>query len=88
MTVSASDDEGTSVDRQLAEHPRQGLELDQDAEDLAGKTIAVNALKGVGEIVIRAALSKLGVDRNSVKLVAMPFPAMRAALNNGQVDAI
>ena len=56
--------------------------------DLAGKTIAVNALKGVGEVMIRAALDKVGVDQNSIKLLALPFPAMRAALNNGQVDAI
>ena len=38
--------------------------------------------------MIRAALEKSGVDPDSVKLVAIPFPAMRAALNNGQVDAI
>ena len=56
--------------------------------DLAGKTIAVNALKGVGEVMIRAALEKAGVDQNSIKLLALPFPAMRAALNSGQVDAI
>jgi len=56
--------------------------------DLAGKTIAVNALKGVGEVMIRAALEKVGVDQNSIKLLALPFPAMRAALNSGQVDAI
>jgi len=56
--------------------------------DLAGKTIAVNALKGVGEVIIKAALQKKGVDPNSIKLLAMPFPTMRTALNNGQVDAI
>src|SRR6187551_2192934 len=56
--------------------------------DLAGKTIAVNALKGVGEVMIRAALEKSGVDQSSIKLLALPFPAMRAALNSGQVDAI
>jgi NitT/TauT family transport system substrate-binding protein len=56
--------------------------------DLAGKTIAVNALKGVGEVMIRAALEKSGVDPNSIKLLAVPFPAMRATLANGQVDAV
>ena len=59
----------------------------QTPADLAGKTIAVNALKGVGEVMIRAALEKSGVDPNSIKLLALPFPAMRAALANGQVDA-
>jgi len=48
----------------------------------------VNALKGVGETIIKAALEKDGVDPNSIKLTPLPFPSMRAALNNGQVDAI
>ena len=38
--------------------------------------------------MIKAALKKVGVDPNSVRLLALPFPAMRSALNNGQVDAI
>jgi hypothetical protein len=38
--------------------------------------------------MIRAALDKVGVDQSSIKLLALPFPAMRAALNSGQVDAI
>jgi hypothetical protein len=42
----------------------------------------------VGEVVIKAALKKVGVDPNSIKLLALPFPSMRSALNNGQVDAI
>jgi hypothetical protein len=57
-------------------------------QDLAGKSIAVNALKGVGEVMIKAALKKVGVDPSSPKLVAIGFGAMRSALNNGQVDAI
>jgi NitT/TauT family transport system substrate-binding protein len=56
--------------------------------DLVGKTIALNALKGVTELVVRGALDKLGIDSNSVKFVTMPFPTMPAALANGQVDAI
>ena len=42
----------------------------QTPADLAGKTIAVNALKGVGEVMIKAALKKVGVDPNSIKLLA------------------
>jgi hypothetical protein len=42
----------------------------------------------VGEVVIRAAFEKLGIDPQNVKLVPIPFPAMRTALANGQVDAI
>ncbi len=57
-------------------------------EDLEGKTIAVNALKGVGEVVIKAALDKRGVDPNSIKLLEVPFPEMPAALERGRVDVI
>jgi NitT/TauT family transport system substrate-binding protein len=56
--------------------------------DLADKTIAVNALKGVGEVAIKAALEKRGVDPGSVKLLEVPFPEMPAALSKGRVDAI
>lgn len=60
----------------------------RDPEDLAGKTIAVNAIKGVGEVVIKAALEKQGVDPGQVKLLEVPFPEMPAALERGRVDAI
>jgi NitT/TauT family transport system substrate-binding protein len=60
----------------------------RDVKDLAGKTIAVNALKGVGEVVIKAALEKQGVDPNSIKLLEVPFPEMPAALEKERVDVI
>jgi NitT/TauT family transport system substrate-binding protein len=60
----------------------------RDVQDLAGKTIAVNALKGVGEVAIKAALEKRGVDPNSIKLLEVPFPEMPAALERDRVDAI
>jgi NitT/TauT family transport system substrate-binding protein len=60
----------------------------RDVKDLAGKTIAVNALKGVGEVVIKAALDKRGVNPNSIKLLEVPFPEMPAALERGRVDVI
>ena len=60
----------------------------RDVEDLAGKTIAVNALKGVGEVVIKAALEKRGVDPDSIELLEVPFPEMPAALERDRVDAI
>src|SRR2546430_5079811 len=86
--VAASEDEGTSVDDNWQNILVKGSSSIHTPADLAGKTIAVNALKGVGEVVVKAALKKVGVDPNSVKLLALPFPAMRAALSNGQVDAI
>ena len=87
QVVSASDDEGTSVDDNWQNIMVKGSSSIQTPRDLAGKTIAVNALKGVGEVMIKAALTKVGVDPNSPKLVSLPFPSMRAALNNGQIDA-
>src|SRR5881398_1385797 len=86
--VAASEVEGTSTTDNWQDILVKGSSSIQTPAQLAGKTIAVNALKGVGEVVIRAALKKSGVDPNSVNLVAITFPTMRTALNNGQVDAI
>ncbi len=86
--VAASEVEGTSDADNWQDILVKGSSSIKTPADLSGKTIAVNALKGVGETVIKAALQKKGVDPNSVKLLALPFPQMRSALNNGQVDAI
>jgi NitT/TauT family transport system substrate-binding protein len=86
--VAASEVEGTNVTDNWQDILVKGSSSIRAPADLAGKTIAANALKGVGEVVIKAALQKAGVDPNSIKLVAIPFPSMRTALNNGQVDAI
>jgi NitT/TauT family transport system substrate-binding protein len=86
--VAASDVEGTSEADNWQNILVKGSSSIRTPADLAGKTIAVNALKGVGEVMIKAALKKQGVDPNSIKLLAMPFPTMRTALANGQVDAI
>jgi NitT/TauT family transport system substrate-binding protein len=86
--VAASEVEGTSEADNWQNILVKGSSSIRTPADLAGKTIAVNALKGVGEVVIKAALQKVGADPNSIKLVAIPFPTMRTALSNGQVDAI
>jgi NitT/TauT family transport system substrate-binding protein len=85
--ISASEVEGTSADDNWQNILVKGSSSIRTPQDLAGKTIAVNALKGVGEVMIKAALKKVGVDPNSPKLVAIGFGAMRSALNNGQIDA-
>jgi NitT/TauT family transport system substrate-binding protein len=85
--VSASEVEGTSEADNWQNIMVKGSSSIRTPADLAGKTIAVNALKGVGEVMIRAALKKSGVNPDSIKLVAIPFPTMRTALNNGQIDA-
>src|SRR4051795_554788 len=86
--VAASEVEGTSITDNWQDILVKSSSSIRTPADLAGKTIAANALKGVGEVVIKAALQKAGVDPNSIKLTALPFPSMRAALNSGQVDAI
>jgi NitT/TauT family transport system substrate-binding protein len=60
----------------------------KDVADLEGKTIALNALKGVGEVDVKAALDKRGVDPDSIELLEVPFPEMPAALERKRVDAI
>jgi NitT/TauT family transport system substrate-binding protein len=86
--VAASEVEGTSEADNWQNILVKGSSSIRTAADLSGKTVAVNALKGVGEVVIKAALKKAGVNPESVQLLALPFPAMRSALSNGQVDAI
>ena len=86
--VAASEVEGTSEGDNWQNILVKGDSSIRTPSDLSGKTIAVNALKGVGEVMIKAALKKRGVNPSSVRLLAMPFPTMRTALRNGQVDAI
>jgi len=56
--------------------------------DLAGKTIAVNALKSLGDLTIKATLEKNGVNPDSLKFIELPFPDMIAAAAAKRVDAI
>jgi NitT/TauT family transport system substrate-binding protein len=86
--VAASEVEGTSQADNWQNILVKGSSSIRAPRDLTGKTIAVNALKGVGEVMIKAAMQKVGVGPNSFRLTALPFPQMRSALNNGQVDAI
>lgn len=55
--------------------------------DLERKRIAVNTLHNIIELNTRSALETNGVDPASVTFVPVPFPAMAAALADGQVDA-
>lgn len=56
--------------------------------DLAGKTVAVNTLRNLGEVTVKGSLEKHGVDPSTLKFVEVPFPDMNAALDRGSVDAI
>jgi NitT/TauT family transport system substrate-binding protein len=57
------------------------------AADLAGKTVAVNTLKNIGDTTVRATVRKAGGDPKAVKFVELAFPEMPAALAAGRVDA-
>ncbi|MEA2320625.1 MAG: NitT/TauT family transport system substrate-binding protein [Solirubrobacteraceae bacterium] len=55
-------------------------------KDLEGKTIAVNTLKNICEVTIKASLAKKGVDINTLKFIEVPFPDMNAAIEAKRVD--
>jgi NitT/TauT family transport system substrate-binding protein len=59
----------------------------QTVQQLRGKTIAVNALKGLAVLLTSNVLNSYGVDPSSVHFVVVPFPAMGAALAAHRVDA-
>jgi NitT/TauT family transport system substrate-binding protein len=59
----------------------------RDVKDLAGKTVAVNTLNNIAEVVVKASLQKAGVDPGQVKLREVDFPEMEPALAKGDVDA-
>ena len=47
------------------------------AAALAGKRVAVNTLKNIGDSTIRASVRKAGGDPSSIKFVELAFPDMR-----------
>jgi NitT/TauT family transport system substrate-binding protein len=63
--------------------PDSGID---NVDDLPGKTIAVNGLRGIEEIAIRAILDDQGVEGPEVEFTEIPFPNMNAAVESGEVD--
>src|ERR687893_1133642 len=58
----------------------------KEPKDLEGKTIAVNTLKNICEVTIRASLADMGVDDSTLEFTEVPFPDMNAALEAERVD--
>jgi NitT/TauT family transport system substrate-binding protein len=58
----------------------------KEPTDLEGKTIAVNTLKNICEVTIKASLEKEGVAVERLKFTEVPFPDMNAALESRRVD--
>jgi NitT/TauT family transport system substrate-binding protein len=57
------------------------------AQQLRGKTIAVNALNGLAELLTENVLAGDGIKSSQVHFVVIPFPAMGTALAAHRVDA-
>jgi NitT/TauT family transport system substrate-binding protein len=57
------------------------------AAGLAGKKVAVNTLKNIGDTAVRESVRKAGGDPAGINFVEMPFPNMPAAVEAGQVEA-
>ncbi len=67
---------------------RQGLGRQEAKPTSSGKTIAVNTLNNVAEVVVKASLEKQGVDPESMKLVRGAVPGDgRRRWSKGSVDA-
>jgi NitT/TauT family transport system substrate-binding protein len=60
----------------------------RDAADLEGRTVAVNALQGLHELAVRAAVKKAGGDQSKITFVELPLPDHAAALEKGRVEAV
>ena len=58
----------------------------REPTDLEGKTIAVNTLKNICEVTIKASLEEEGVAVDTLEFAEVPFPDMNAALEAGRVD--
>ena len=58
----------------------------KEPKDLEGKTIAVNTLKNICEVTIKASLEKEDVAVDTLKFSEVPFPDMNAALEAERVD--
>ncbi|MFI5426316.1 ABC transporter substrate-binding protein [Aeromicrobium sp. UC242_57] len=57
------------------------------ASDLNGKTIGVNEIGGINEIITTEWLTINGADASSVKFVALPFNELASSVANGKIDS-
>ena len=76
VVAAASETEGATEADNWQNVVVRGSSSIRTPADLAGKTVALNALKGVAEVIVKGALEKRGVDPDSVRYTVMPFPTM------------
>jgi NitT/TauT family transport system substrate-binding protein len=80
----AAGNSGASGVEQISVLPSSGIST---VKQLAGKTIAVNALQGLPVYLSDTVLAEYGMSSSEVHFVAIPFPAMGNALTSHRVDA-
>jgi NitT/TauT family transport system substrate-binding protein len=85
--LTASDATGTTPEDDWQVLVAAGDSPIASAADLEGKTISVNGLGGVAEVMLKAAMDKEGADWRTVKLIEVPFPEVPAAVAAGRIDA-
>jgi NitT/TauT family transport system substrate-binding protein len=59
----------------------------EDSGDLAGRTIGVNTLNNLSEVLARVSVEAAGADPASINLAELPFPDQVTALASGDIDA-
>ena len=59
----------------------------KSAAELAGKTIASNTIKNIGELTARLSVKKAGGSTDDLDFVELPFANMEQALEEHQIDA-
>ncbi|TDE39226.1 ABC transporter substrate-binding protein [Actinomadura sp. 6K520] len=59
----------------------------KNGKDLHGKTVAVNELGGINQIIVQQFVTDAGGDPAKVKFVALPFGELASAVASGKVDA-
>jgi NitT/TauT family transport system substrate-binding protein len=65
---------------------RDGSDI-RTIEDLAGKTLAVDALGGMSDLALRTALQKHGLDpQHDARIAVAPLPSQGAMLEAGKID--
>lgn len=65
--------------------PKSGI---KSAKDLEGKTVSVNALNGLLQMMGKAAVKADGGDPAKVRFIELGFPEALAALQAGKIDAM
>jgi len=64
---------------------RSGIKTLQERK---GKTVASNATNGGCDLMIRDHIRAAGILASAIKMVVIPFPQMKAALELGAADAV